>query len=53
MKSTCRSCRNLYVLGTGSQIILICRVTKRFKNYEDSCDCEGYQPKMESTMIEY
>jgi len=43
--STCRHCRNLRVLGTGSQIILICTVTKRFKNYEDPCDCGCFQRK--------
>jgi len=44
-REICRYCRNLQVIGTGSQIILICTVTKRFKNYEDPCDCGRFQRK--------
>jgi len=49
----CRSCRNLCVLGTGSQIILICKITKRFKSYDEPCDCNAYQQKSESIVVEY
>jgi len=44
-REICRYCRNLHVIGTGSQIILICTVTKHFKNYEDPCDCGCFQRK--------
>jgi len=46
MDKTCRNCAHLYVLGTGSQIILICKLTKKWKNYEDSCDCGGFEKKV-------
>jgi len=37
----CGSCSELRVIGTGSQIILICRRTGRTKDsYSDTCDLE-------------
>ena len=37
----CSDCPSLAVLLTGSQILLICRETKRTKtSYGDSCDLE-------------
>jgi len=42
---TCRNCQNLRVLGTGSQIILVCKITKRFKDYDNPCDCGAFKPK--------
>jgi len=44
-REICRYCRNLHVLGTGSQILLICTVTKKSVNYEDPCDCGCFQRK--------
>jgi len=46
MDKTCRNCAHLYVLGTGSQIILICRVTKRDVDYNDSCSCGKFEMKI-------
>jgi len=46
MDKTCQNCAHLYVLHTGSQIILICRKTGRWKNYEDPCDCGGFKKKL-------
>jgi len=42
---TCRNCRNLYVLGTGSQILRICRITKRDVDYNDPCSCGRFEKK--------
>lgn len=36
----CRDCHSLFILSTGSQIISVCLVTKRFKNYGELCDVE-------------
>jgi len=39
--NTCSDCPSLAVLLTGSQILLICRETKRTKtSYGDTCDLE-------------
>jgi len=46
MSEVCRNCQKLKVLGTGSQIILICTITSRWKNYEDPCDCERFEEKI-------
>jgi len=40
----CRDCTHLYVLGTGSQIILVCTVTKEFVDYEKEA-CEHFERK--------
>lgn len=41
----CRGCRHLAVIGTGSQILMICKVTRRDVSYEHECDCGAYTPK--------
>ena len=42
---TCRNCRNLIVIGTGSQILRICRITKRDVDYNDPCNCGKFEEK--------
>ena len=49
----CRNCKNLLVLETGSQIILICTVTKRHHSYSDRCDCGCFKRKEKTSLEDF